>query len=369
MLKKTELLVIFSRTGRALAESAQRAGLSSVVIDAYADVDTRVATRCCKALVWNDEGPVDAKYALQEYEDASGLVYGGGLEAMPDPLEPWYLAHKLYGNGIENIRNINNPWYFFKILDEIDIPSPKLRFDPPPAQSGWLIKRAGTTGGGHVRHWTGSEAIGSRDYFQERLSGPVMSVLFLANGERAFIVGWNTQWTRPGDFVWGGAINRALLNQEQQMALFTHVQSLVSILQLRGLNSLDFVLDDGEAKIIELNPRPGATLELYDEDFRHGLLYWHLQACCGRLPEATDISSTKVRGSRIVFARTTMTIQTSEDWPAWCHDLPADGVVINRGEPVCSVMASGADSLSVVARLQRRVTEMEQRLTAFQQVA
>ncbi len=369
MLKSVEPLVIFSQTGRALAESAQRAGLSTVVIDGFGDVDTQTAAQRCKALTWNERGPVDASSSLQENLNAAGLVYGSGLEAMPELLEPWSQAHKLYGNTPENIININNPRYFFNLLDELEIPHPELSFEPPLDTKDWLIKRAAATGGGHVRHWTGSEKIDAEDYFQKQLTGPVMSVVFLGDGENTFIVGWNTQWTRPDDFVWGGAINRTSLTQRQQQTLLTHARSLVSILQLKGLNSLDIVLDGEVPKVLELNPRPGATLELHDADMNHGLLYWHLQSCCGRLPGRQEINLSMVRSSQVVFAQQSFSIPANAVWPAWSHDRPAAGVVFETGEPVCTVTSTGADESSVIDQLNQRVTDMERRFISFQQAA
>jgi predicted ATP-grasp superfamily ATP-dependent carboligase len=369
MLKSAEPLVIFSQTGRALAESARRAGISTVVIDAFGDVDTQMAAQGCKALAWNERGPVDASSSFQENSGASGLVYGSGLEASPELLEPWSQADKLCGNSLENIININNPQYFFNLLDELEIPHPETSYEPPLDNNGWLIKRAAATGGGHVRHWTGSEEIDAQDYFQKQIAGPVMSVVFLGDGENAFIIGWNTQWTRPDDFVWGGAINRTGLTQKQQHTLLTHVRSLVSILQLKGLNSLDIVLDGEVPKVLELNPRPGATLELHDADINHGLLYWHLQSCSGRLPRSLELNHSMVRSSQVVFARQAFSIPANAVWPTWSHDRPATGVVFEMGEPVCTVTSTGGDESSVIDRLKQRVTEMERRCVSFQQAA
>lgn len=368
MLTATEPLLIVSRAGRALAESSQRAGLSTVVIDGFGDTDTRAAATHCTAIGWNEHGPVAAGRAVKEFSAAAGLVYGSGLETFPELLEPWSKAQTLYGNSPEIIKIINNPRHFFSLLDEMEIPHPDVSFGTPLENHGWLIKRAGASGGGHVRAWSGREELAARDYFQKRITGPVLSVLFLADGERAFFVGWNTQWTRPGDYVWSGAINRAGLNSAQRLAVQTHVRSLVSLLELRGLNSLDVILDGDEAKILELNPRPGATLELYDADMKHGLLHWHLQACCGQLPGLNAIQATQVRACQVVFARQAILIPDAVVWPAWCHDLPATGVVFEAGDPVCTVTCAAADRSRTMTQLKLRAVQIERRLVAFRQV-
>jgi predicted ATP-grasp superfamily ATP-dependent carboligase len=369
MSQSTDRLVILSRTGRALAESAWRAGQACVVIDAFADADTRAAASQCIPVAWNGFGPEGTDYALLESANSVGLVYGGGVEAMPELLEPWFTARKLFGNAPDIVRAVNNPIPFFALLDKLAIVHPEVRFSPPSERDGWLIKRAASTGGVHVRPWSGLEEIGVGDYFQRRVNGPVMSILFLADGERPQVVGWNTQWTRPGDYLWGGAINHAGLTRSQQEVLLAHVSSLVCGLQLRGLNSLDFVLDGDVPKILELNPRPGATLDLYDEDFHDGLLYWHLQSCAGRLPRPADRHSAVKRACKVIYAGQTVAIPENVDWPAWCHDLPSAGVIFGAGEPVCTVTASGDDPAATLRRLEQRVTITERQLSSFRQAA
>ena len=358
-------LVIFARSGRALAQSAKRAHLSTVVVDAFADQDTRRAAHC-KPVAWSDDGPQNVQNALRDCKQAVGLVYGSGLEAMPELLETWSGTQKLYGNRPSVLRKVNTPHCFFPLLEALDIPHPELQFDPPSACGGWLLKRAGSAGGCHVRPWTGREAYTARDYFQKRIPGPALSVLFLANGERAYIIGYNTQWTMPECFVWSGAINRTLLDSPQRLVLVRYVGLLVTALRLRGLNSLDFVMDDRVPKVLELNARPGASFELYDADFKHGLLHWHLQACRGRLPGPLDSRHVKVRASRIFFARQRLSAPVDFVWPVWSRDIPAAGTVFQPGEPVCTATAQGQDWRRVTSCLIGRMAKMGRQLIAYE---
>lgn len=369
MLPGAERLLVVSRTGRAMAESARRGGLSCLVIDAFADVDTRAAAARCVPVSWNGYGPGNIDSALPAQANTRGLVYGGGLEGMPELLEPWYLARKLFGNGPDIVRVANDPMSFFTLLDALEIRHPQVRLSPPPEGDGWLIKRTASTGGGHVRAWTGREETDARDYFQRRIEGPAMSVLFLADGERAWSVGCNTQWTRAGDYLWGGAVNRAGLTPRQRKTLLAHVGSLTSRLRLRGLNSLDFILEGDVPKVLELNPRPSATLELYDREFPRGLLYWHLQACGGRLPAPADRHKPAMRACRVVYAGQALAIPDDVVWPEWCHERPAAGVVVASGEPVCTVTAGGGDLTATLHRLRQRVARVERRLASLRRAA
>ena len=55
------------------------------------------------------------------------------------------------------------------------------------------------------------------------------------------------------------------------------LKQLVPVFALKGLNSLDFIHADDCSYVLEINPRPSASMQLYDED----LLNRHIQACEG----------------------------------------------------------------------------------------
>lgn len=368
--QSADSLLIVALTARALAESARRAGIDCIAIDAFADADTRTAAAGCVPVAWNERGPESLECVLPNPTDVQGLVFGGGLEASPEWLDAWFLARKLIGNRPDSLRRVNNPRSFFTLLDELGVAHPEVCYSVPPQRQGWLIKRAARSGGGHVRSWTGIEDISSDDYFQRRLQGPVMSVLFLADGERAQVVGWNTQWARGGgDYLWGGAMNHADLSPGQRSILLTYVESLVTRLRLRGLNSLDFMLEGGRPNVLELNPRPGATLELYDRDFNRGLLYWHVQACQGRLPQPADRYRQVKRACQVVYTRQQLAVPGRLKWAQWCHDLPTEGVTLQAGDPVCTVTASGDDPSTTLRCLKQRETRIQQQLLSWRQVA
>ena len=360
-------LLLVSLSGRALAKSAQRAEWSCSVIDAFADSDTRaIATQCVAAPAWNAKAVAGV---LPAPSQVRGLVYGGGLEAMPEVLKHWFRAKKLLGNGPDILSLVNHPQSFFALLDRLGIEYPEVCFTVPESSGQWLVKQAASSGGGHVRDWTGSEFIGEQDYFQRYVEGPVISVIFLADGERSQTLGWNTQWTRSGDYLWAGAVNRADLNDHQRDVVSSYVEALVSSLKLRGLNSVDFVLQGASPKLLELNPRPGGTLELYDRDYQKGLLYWHVKACAGRLPMPAERIRSTIRACKVLYPRSAIRIPRQMDWAKFYHDRPVPGSVIKMGEPLCTVTASGSNVSSTLRQLEQRVAQLERQLLTLRQVA
>jgi uncharacterized protein len=124
---------------------------------------------------------------------------------------------------------------------------------------------------------------------------------------------------------------------------------------VRGLASLDFLLDGDRVQVLELNPRPPASLALYPA--------WqpmaaHVRACLqGELP-APPSARQPVLGHEIVYARQPLRVDTTRSaWlaaQAHVHDLPGAGQRFEAGDPLCSVSASGGDPQAVRGRLHER---------------
>ena len=107
-----------------------------------------------------------------------------------------------------------------------------------------------------------------------------------------------------------------------------------------GLNGIDFVVDGRDWWLLEVNPRPTATLELWDVAPMPSLFRLHVQACRGRLP-ATLPTPRGGLATAVVYSGETLRVPKGFFWPDWCSDIPEDGSVIAPGEPVCTVLAGG----------------------------
>jgi len=141
------------------------------------------------------------------------------------------------------------------------------------------------------------------------------------------------------------------------------VHALTEAFALRGVCSLDFLFDDQRLLVLEVNPRPPASLVLYPLSSGQPIWHAHVRACRdGLLPDSNSANAAHeavVRGSEIVFARrpcvfgSAATSALGRD--AAIHDVPRRGARFAPGDPVCSVSASGGDAETVAIELQRRV--------------
>jgi uncharacterized protein len=358
--------LIAAVSGRALASSARRGGFPVVVLDYFADRDCAGSAAACRSVVatgalrFDRRALVAAAKELSPSGQCGGLVYGSGFEARPALLRDLAAGRRLFGNRPDVVRAVKDPVRLTGLLDRLGIPHPDTRVTRPAAPGGWLIKRIGGAGGTHVRPAErGPAPDGS--YFQRLEPGETCSVLFLADGRRTRILGWNRQWTTaaiPGaPYLFGGAVGGITLPAALTREISAAVQHLVEAVGLMGINGLDFLVRGRRWSALEVNPRPTATMELYDPDYPRGLFAWHLAACDGRLPERIP-APRACRAISIVQAPGGWTAG-SFDFPAWCRDLPWPSTTFAPGDPLCTVHASAADPEAAVRLVERRRTRLE----------
>jgi len=369
MQRPRETLVVAGVSARWLAESAAQGGWRVIALDLFGDLDTR---RLC--VHWASIGepaamaidPTLLREALSaaRRDGAVGWVAGSGFEACSELLSAGSRALPLLGMPAAAVARVRDPNHFFAALRQLSLQHPATRFTAPDSLRGWLSKRASGSGGRHIRRADESGRTSADTYYQAEIEGDPMSALFLADGRRAVVVALNHLIVRPLGrlpHVYRGAIgpihSPRLLSQVQSA-----LDALVSELSLRGLASLDFVAVDGVPWLLEVNPRPSASMALHASALPCGLLRAHAAALRGVLPEAMQHAA-GVRGCEIVLAKRPRRIDAALA-DAWgrlphCHDLPAAGSRFATGAPICTVSAQAADMVAVERLLAERSLAVE----------
>jgi predicted ATP-grasp superfamily ATP-dependent carboligase len=118
------------------------------------------------------------------------------------------------------------------------------------------------------------------------------------------------------------------------------VQRLTAVLPTRGLNSVDFLVDGQQIWLLEVNPRPGATLDLFEPADR-SLFALHVAACAGVLPER-PLHYDDAMASAIVYAERDIARMLDLDWPEWTADRPRTSTSVEAGEPLCTAISLAA---------------------------
>ena len=310
----------------------------------------------------------------------AGVVYGSGFEAQPQLLIRVAEKLPLIGNTPHTVAAVKTPAIFFAALRQLHILHPAVCYAlPENSADHYLIKTAGGSGGMHISNACQHVPLADHQYFQERIDGYPVSLLFLSDRQDITVIGFNEQWLSPThDFPYryGGAAGNAALLPHVQAVLIDAAKKLTKTFSLVGLNSLDAVVDaeSGQAFILEINPRLSATIDLYPcKEPR--LFERHVQVCLNRHDlSQSDItasvlqtqaqSETTSQAHAIVYAAEEIDLSVSIAWPEWVTDTPVPHQhvqVISAGEPVCSVLAS-ADNARAAKKLAQSRVEIVQNL-------
>ncbi|AGU50236.1 hypothetical protein VAPA_1c31470 [Variovorax paradoxus B4] len=367
-----QAIAVAAISARAMAEAAASDGFKVIALDLFGDVDTRrAASRWLPigapgSLHIESESVLAALHTLAREgeggEPVLGWIAGSGFEGEPELLEEGAAVLPLIGTAPAAVRRLRDPAAFFGFLAAHVIPFPQVMLQPPEDPAGWLMKDAHGCGGWHVRHapWSMDEPPSSHHYFQREMPGLPMSATFIANGRDVHVLGFNEQTvrrfgTRP--FVFCGAVGPVPVAEDMARRVTAIARTLTAEFELRGLCSLDFMRDGDAIGVLEVNPRPPASMSLYRMPAGSpGVMQAHLRACLdGELPPPVPSHAQEVEGIEIVFAQQPLQLdaaaaQRLAAWPG-IRDLPEAGQRFDIDDPLCTLTASGSNAQQVRARL------------------
>ncbi len=367
-MPQPERILVCAISGRALAQSARAAGFLPLVLDRFGDDDTREAAAACATVAAGQEAPFSATSLLDAAASMAPpplpLVYGSGFDGAPDLLGGLAEGRELLGTAPAAVERVKDPWSFAATCARLGIPHPPISAARPADPAGWLVKRRGGAGGSHVREAARVRGLDEADYYQRRVPGTAVAALLLGDGRRCIVLAFSRQWQRPrGRGHFAGALFPAALSTPVAGALTEAAIAIGEAYELRGLGSADFLLAEGGAfHLLEVNPRPGASLEAAELHLRQPLFGLHVAAARGRLPQSAPEPSPGAAGTQIVWTDRDLTVPERFAWPGWAGDRTPAGVLLGRGDVTATVRAEAADEPAARALLARRETLLLERL-------
>ncbi len=338
-------VLIVAASGRALAASARRAGYRPLVIDWFGDADTLALAHVHVRL---DDGlargftasALDTAIERIGGSEPIGVVWGTGFEDRPMLIARLAQRFRLFGNTADTVARLKDPQAFASLCRDCGVTHPDISLTPPASTAGWLAKRVGGAGGSHIRAAASETMRGY--YFQREAAGVPVSVQILSDAKRVLVLGFSEQWSSPAPrqpFRYGGAVRPANVSEKMASSLAQTARRVALATQLVGLNSADFLVEEDDFRLLEINPRPSATLDIYEPP-GGSLFALHMAACRGEL-DSDEPSPPDAAATAIVYAERDVSIAPL-DWPDWTADRPHTGTAIGAGEPLCTVQACAA---------------------------
>jgi predicted ATP-grasp superfamily ATP-dependent carboligase len=370
-------LLIVAASGRSAAFSALRAGFAPVVIDMFADADLAAV-----ATVYRCDPSDFARSALDRANALPPMpwLYCGGVENHPELIDRISARHTLVGIPTDRLRQVRDPIGLTERLRTrgVAVPRTVLPGDPITRIGRWLVKPTRSAGGIGLRHLRPGEPFeGGPFVVQEFHDGPTVGALYLGSDSACETVGVCEQFaSKPGNpepFLYRGGLGPVWLPASVMERIHRAGEVLRHEFGMRGLFGVDFVIDEGCSYLIEVNPRPTASVELLEHATGRPLLAEHVQAFgIGHVAERRARIGSVAK--RILYAETPIEIPLGWDWGLSSHstlelpaiaDLPVPLTKIGIGEPVLTVMAAGDSVEDCVARLDEREADIARLVAGF----
>jgi predicted ATP-grasp superfamily ATP-dependent carboligase len=348
-----EAVLIVGVSTRALVASALGAGWRVISLDYFADSDLPREARAYA--LGRDFGlPLNLKNLARAAETLAGqaaaVVYAGGVENEPR-LARGLLGLQRLGNPPEAMRAARDPRHLAQALAGSGLRLPETirrgealpPFDPGEAPA-WLVKRGDRAGGRGVSRWQG-RPLPRRAVLQRCVSGDLYSAAFLADGRQARLLGLTRQYAGVSalgaqPFWWCGNV-APLLDPPLAAVLERAAQALTAAFGLVGLNGIDFIVDGETPYLLEVNPRCGGSVELFERVCGVNAFDLHVRACAGELPAALPAPRGPCWGKGILYAPRDLRAPDTRAWFAReIRDVPHPGEAIPAGAPICTVLAS-----------------------------
>ncbi|HJS93593.1 MAG TPA: ATP-grasp domain-containing protein, partial [Solirubrobacteraceae bacterium] len=241
----------------------------------------------------------------------------------------------------EQLADVRDPWAVGAAARSAGARAPETRGDVGGEGGEWLRKPRRSGGGRGVRRWKGG-ALRPAEILQRYVPGLSCSAVAIGDGRRAVVLGLTEQLHRAPGFGWMGNVFPPRLPAGEQAELEGQLRAVcaevVARFGVRGAFGVDAVWDGRHAWVLEVNPRPPASLEL----FGPGCFEAHVRGARGLgLPVAPAASGGRVK--LVLFADRDVRAPDPGWWPEdLVHDIPHAGEEIKRGAPVCTLISVSA---------------------------
>ncbi len=390
-----------------MAASAARAGWDVYAADLFCDLDLQTAAREAVPVPHGD-GDEAAGYpwslvaAAAGFSSSAAWCYTGAVENHPNLIDAISRVRPLAGNTGDVVRRLRDPAELAGATFAAGLSFPETLSSPDglPLDGTFLVKPLAGAGGRGIRWWNPASAAnhamhqatpaGRLHIWQRYTPGTPLSASYCFAEGSARLFGVSRQligepWCHAGEFAWCGAVNlRTAGSLPVVDRLLAQLERLGGVLAERfrpvGLVGVDLIVDAaGRLTVIEVNPRPTASMELFERSGAGSIAGSHLAACGFATPVDIPLEQPPVApalnwAKAVLFAAQSTAIsqslidrlvretspwtQADGGWPALA-DIPRPGQTIAAGAPVVTIFAVAPADDAPLATLRNRVARID----------
>ncbi|MFQ6075757.1 MAG: ATP-grasp domain-containing protein [Candidatus Bathyarchaeia archaeon] len=365
----------------ALANSAKRAGYEVYAVDYFGDVDLRRVCRESLSIIEQEAGRtcgrLDVDFdphallrlarKLSKRHDIDAALLSSGLEDRHDLIVELSDFVPILGNSPELIQRARDKATFFEELERLDVPHPETRAAQTLREAvraakelGYpvVVKPEGGSGGVGIRRadhpgemeaaYRVAHASARRVLVQKYVAGTPASSSLISTPVKAVALTVNEQLLgirelgQRESFGYCGNIVPISASEDVVNGCKEIVERVVSHFNLVGSNGVDFVLSgEGAPYVVEVNPRFQGSLECVERTLEINVVEAHVAACVhGMLPAAKRRPSSFC-ARLVLFAPQRSRVPDLAKFGD-VRDVPLPGVIVEQGEPVCSIVREGS---------------------------
>ncbi len=376
-------LVVIGAAARAFTVSAARAGCRVYAADLFADLDLQAAA-AATACVRDFAGgyPTGLVAAVRSFPEAA-FCYVGALENHPAVIDAIARHRRLLGSPTAALAAVRDPWSLQRLVRNAGLASPECRADPAglPRDGSFLAKPLAGAGGRGIVSWnTAARMPVHESVWQQRILGAAWSASYIVSAADGRLIGASRQlsglpWCQARPFAYCGSIDEPLDGVPTAVhRQFAALGPALAACGLRGAVGVDAIVDASDAVwVVEVNPRPCASMELIERATGLSLAAAHLAACGCDGVEPPGHPATPLRWAKaVLYAPREFVVDSAwlalvtawqRDWSAdtgqpSIADIPTPHRTVPAGGPVCTLFAAAPTPAAALDQLRERAAAL-----------
>jgi len=397
--KKIERVLVVGIDATSVSSSASRAGLEVFAVDYFGDLDLKKFCRSSSSLrelgllsdskdLFSEEkirNLVKIAGRVAEEQEIDGVLLASGLEDCSDALEELQDLTGILGNSPEAIRRARDWELLFRDIRRLGVRFPETEIaqtlkgakraardigypivlKPSKGFGGMrisLVKSARELEDNYQRNAMENEEV----LIQEYVEGVDASASVISTGNKSMILCLTEQVIgdlRLGQresFGWCGNIVPLDVSNERAQVSVDSIKLVIEDLHLVGSNGVDFILSNSDLPyIVEVNPRFQETIECVERYLDTNIVENHLNACIGNeLPQRCK-KGERFWARLVLFASERVRVENIPN-DEGVRNVPPQRTIIEKGEPICSVVTSGKDRNACLVNGYKKIKNVRQ---------